>query len=242
MTTQPKDIAQYEVVATSKLQDDVLDFPIRKLNAPMSLTSRLRFDLGLSTVSQFISAFKSGNPSRIGFGPKLLQSVWKEIHSLTTIGSARYLKEVSFEHRTFLQLIHIIRGQLPPRECLIFDHRLLPRTSQPSTLQGLGTQLRLTRERVRQVETLLIREFHTGTFRDFGSIIQRNTLACFKPTDIRLSFHQLLANPFFNGVQIDQSATPTPILFLAKVFPSTFLVDERTISVCKAVSGRRNST
>lgn len=241
MTTQPTETTHYEAVASSKLQDDGLDFPIRKLNAPLSVTSRLRLELGLLTVSQFISAFKPGTPPRIGFGPKLLQPLWREIHSLASIGSARYLKEVSFEHRTFLQLIHIVRKQLPPREGLIFDHRLFPRNGQPSTLQKLGTQLRLTRERIRQVEKLLIQEFHTGTLRDFGFIIQRNSLACFKPIDIPLPFHALLANPFFSDVQINQSSTPTPILFLSKVFPSTFVVDERTISVSHGIRRRYNS-
>ena len=212
----------FESLFNSPLVSDLKNFRLDKLNIPVSLKSQFRSDLGIQTVSQFMNTFHPVNPPLIGFGPKLLQAVCQEITILSEIGRTRYLAEVSLETKTFSQLTKVISKCLPPREGLIFDHRLCPLDSDFRSLQQLGNQLRLSRERVRQIENDFIHQFSRGPLRDFGSIIHRKTIECFTPPSQLISFEALLHYPFFAGIAWDRSSTPVPFFFLEKVFPLTF--------------------
>jgi hypothetical protein len=231
-----------ETIRASELPHEVLEFDFEMLNLSTLFKSHIRNQLGVRTVSSFLQAYESGKLSRPYFGGTAIEQAYREIATLEEIGSERYIKEVSLESRSFLQLIEAIRERLSPRERIIFDHRFCPLTDDLLTLEVLGRQLDLTRERVRQIEKALVKQLQSGLLRELGWLVRRKVIALFAPQIDRLDFHTLLDNSFFAGCPWTTTSTPAPFVFLDMVFYSTFSVDKSSVSLNEAIQRRRNFT
>ena len=234
--------AEYDSLSKSQLPADVLEFAFDKLNVPILLKTQLRNEFGIQRVSHFIDAYETGKLSRPNLGTKTLEQIWAQVAVLANTGAGTYLKEISLDSRTFLEIIQLIREKLSSREQVIFDHRFCPLNVEFLTLEVLGKQLDLTRERIRQIEKGLVKGFQSGTLREFGWLIRRQTLELFEPSIQQLGFEALLNNTFFSGVPSNDPTMPAAFVFLDRVFYSTFTVKKDTVTINQQVQRRRNFT
>lgn len=233
---------EYKTLSKLEFTPDVLAFQFDKINMPTLFKSQLRGQFHIQTVSDFIGAFESGELSKRYVGSKIFSQVWPEIALLVERGTSTYLKEVSLDSRTFLEIVQIIKNKLSQREHLIFQHRLCPIQCEVLTRDELGKELGLTRERIRQIETRLVKQFQIGKLREIGWLIRRKTLEIFTPPVSQLGFHELLNSVFFAGVQWRDSSVPAPIVFLDRVFYPTFTIDKSSVSLNKTIQRQRNFT
>ncbi len=119
------------------------------------------------------------------------------------------------------------------RDQTIFDHRLCPITVGFFTLQQTGEQLDLTRERVRQLEKEIVKQFRKGSLREFGWMIHRKSIDILKSSLLQLTLGEFLRHDFLTGIPPNDS--PAPILFLDRIFDDTFRIDENYISLRETI-------
>jgi hypothetical protein len=229
-----------QVIDASEPSPDILSFPIDKLNFSTLLKTQLKNQFELHTVQDFLEGYQNGKLSRPGIGTTTIQQIFKEITTLSQVGANSYQENISLDSIPFIQIISLARAKLTPREQLIFDHRFAPFNARFLTLESIAQQLALTRERVRQIEVVLVKKLQSGTLREFGWAIRRNALSLFQnPTD-EFTFEQFIVFDFFRGSTSENSKMPPPVLFLDRVFYSTFSVTKNTIQLTD--NARRNFT
>ncbi len=91
----------------------------------------------------------------------------KQIH----ISSGQDVEEIVSEQHKFAvlsKMVNEFKATLDRRDRYIFDHRVV--AEDPMSLQELGDSYQISRERVRQVETRIIKRFKThlqGSLADF---------------------------------------------------------------------------
>lgn len=232
--------ARYEALSRNSLLPDILSFPFHKLNITSLLRSQLRHEFDINTVVDFLDAFEAEKFSRPGWGTRTCELVLAEIATLDRLGAEKYLSDVSLDTRSFLEIIHLIRQRLPSRELVILDHRFFPADGQFVTLDVLGHRLKLTRERVRQLEKALVRSFQSGKLREMGWLIRRKTLELFKEGVQEMRFEALLVDRFFAGVPITNYKGFAAFVFLDRVFYSTFTVKDDKSVLNKRVKHRES--
>jgi hypothetical protein len=221
------------------LSPDLRDFKVEYLRVPSVLKIRLRHELGVETVGDLVNRIDPARPQDLRFGKKPIEQVLHQVTKLATVGTEKYLKEASLQNETFPGLIRGMRENLDLRGRLLFDYRLYPAGERIITLQELGNRFQISRERVRQLEEAIIREIQCGRLCEAGWIIRDKSLALFKPPIHQLRFWQLLDHPFFAGVHRHSDTFPAPFVFLAKVFPSMFILREDTLALTLAMRRQR---
>lgn len=79
-------------VAGFRLSPDVLEFRLEELKIPPLLKTRLRFELGIQTVADFVDRFDTPDLGQMGFGDRVINQVWNQVSKLARSGVEIYLR------------------------------------------------------------------------------------------------------------------------------------------------------
>jgi hypothetical protein len=211
------------------LSGEIKDFPIDKLDLHFVKSIETRF--GIRTISEFIQALDIGTISVANCPIKHLEIIHREVTKLSAQGTQTYFKEFSNDSLTFVEIISFLENKLNRRELLLFKTRLFPNLSKDfKTLEQVGRNLNVTRERARQIETILIKRLrrHKLLF-----LIRIKTLSSLDWGTKIIKFEILLDNPFFKEVTVNSKGIPSAALLLSKVFPHYFKLTNKAIMLCR---------
>ena len=213
----------------------VFDLNLEDLNLPTITRNRLHKNFGICTISDFVKTNLNLKYSKPQFN-RIRPIVLNELSKLIKVGMTEYLQTISLNKQSFSTLIAICKPSLNPREAFIFDFRFYVDKEKSLTLEYIGQELGITRERVRQLENILIKYFQNNRFREYGWLIRRKCIDILQTTNQPLPYESFLKNPFFTGYTYENSSFPAPINFLSKVFYSTFDFSENSISIKPAIA------
>lgn len=228
--SRPKN-SDFDRLTIGQLPPDVLNFPFSKFNLPTILKTRFGKQFRIESVRDFIERYESGVLSRPGIGQRTIELIFTEMQILVRDGITAYLTQITLDNQNFLRLIALAKESLPHREQIILDHRFVPVDGDFQTLETIARQVGLTRERIRQLEKALVKKFQSGNLRELGWAIRRNVLRLFPSGSEEFTFDEFMSKDFFQGCAPTGAKVPAAVIFLDRVFYSTFRVSKTKIGL-----------
>ncbi|MBU0519667.1 hypothetical protein KJ564_12115, partial [bacterium] len=178
------------------LSESVFEFPFKHLSLPVALKTDLLNNLDIDTVSDFVQECINGKLSTLSI--RDIIAIWQEVILLIENGCVCYTKDISVEPDDFLELIERLRYSLNDREKYVFDHRIFPYRNELESLEEVGEQFNLTRERVRQIEKKTIKNIRLGKHRKYYWLVRRKILDTFQADSDFLKYDELFETDFFS--------------------------------------------